>query len=421
MQINFYQSIGLIDHLYHSALHAIRVPALLTGAMGLSIRKGCTASWIVSTPILVLGFFCDPGQIDPDPKSCAIQKQNVGMINTSLNGGGPMKKSRFTEEQIVLALKQAELGTSVPEVCRKLGISDATFYTWRKRYGGISPSELKYMRQLEEENLRLKKLVADLNLDKAMLQEVPGKKDLTLARLREWVRELQARYGASERQVYFALQVSRNSFRYRSEEADDSALRLRIREITETRVHYGYQRVHILLRREGWRNNHKRIYRLYSEQGLSLRLKRTHRNKSAQRRQPQGLYPNHVWGMDFVSDALFDGRRLRLLTIIDLFTRECLGICVGQNLRSTEVAEMLNTIALRRPLPQLLKTDNGSEFAGKMLDKWVYEREIRIDFSRPGTPTDNATVESFNGRLRQECLNENWFMSLEDARCKIEA
>ncbi len=99
--------------------------------------------------------------------------------------------------------------------------------------------------------------------------------------------------------------------------------------------------------------------------------------------------------MDFVSDALFYGRRLRLLTVIDLYTRECLGICVGQNLRSTEVAEML--------------------------DRWVYERGIRIDFSRPGTPTDNATVESFNGRLRQECLNENWFMSLEDARCKIEA
>lgn len=105
----------------------------------------------------------------------------------------------------------------------------------------------------------------------------------------------------------------------------------------------------------------------------------------------------------------------------DLYTRECLGICVGQDLRSTEVAEMLNSIAFRRPLPQLLKTDNGSEFAGKMLDKWVYERGIRIDFSRPGTPTDNATVESFNGRLRQECLNKNWFMSLEDARCKIEA
>lgn len=116
---------------------------------------------------------------------------------------------------------------------------------------------------------------------------------------------LQARYGASEQQVCFALQVSRSSFRYRSVAADDSALRLRIREITETRLHYGYRRVHILLRREGWRDNHKRIYRLYSEQGLSLCLKRPHRNKSAPRRQPQpqGLYPNHVWGMDFVSDA----------------------------------------------------------------------------------------------------------------------
>ncbi len=236
-----------------------------------------------------------------------------------------------------------------------------------------------------------------------------GKKDLTLARLREWVRELQTRYGASERQVCFALRVSRSSFRYRSVAADDSALRLRIREITETRVHYGYRRVHILLRREGWRDNHKRIYRLYREQGLSLRLKRPHRNKSAQRRQPQpqGLYPDHVWGRDFVSDALFDGRRLRLLTVIDLYTRECLGICVGQNLRSTEVAEMLNTIALRRPLPRLLKTDNGSEFAGKMLDKWVYERGIRIDFSRPGTPTDNATVESFNVSLYFYTLTKN--------------
>ncbi|WP_371558854.1 IS3 family transposase [Pantoea sp. OXWO6B1] len=330
-----------------------------------------------------------------------------------------MKKSRFTEEQIVFALRQAELGTSVPEVCRKLGISDATFYTWRKKYGGISPSELKHMRQLEEENLRLKKLVAVLSPDKAMLQDVLAKKKLTLARLREWVQDLQARYGASERQICFALRVSRSSFRYRSVAADDSALRLRIREISETRLHYGYRRVHVMLRREGWRDNHKRICRLYSEQDLSLRLKRPRRNKSALRRQPQPQ--GFIWGMDFVSDALFDGRRLRLLTVIDLYTRECLGICVGQNLRSTEVAEMLDSIAFRRPLPQLLKTDNGSEFAGKMLDKWGYERGIRIDFSRPGTPTDNATVESFNGRLREEGLNENGFMSLEDARSKIEA
>lgn len=214
---------------------------------------------------------------------------------------------------------------------------------------------------------------------------------------------MQTRYGASEKQVYFALKISRSSYRYRSVAADDSALRLRIREITETRVHNGYRRVHVMLKREGWRDNHKRIDRLYREQGLSLRLKRPHRNKSALKRQPQplGLYPNYVWGIDFVSDVLFDGHRLRLLTVIALDTRECPGTCVGQNLRSSEVVEMLNIIALRRPLPQLLKTDNGFKFAGKMLGKWVYERDMRIDFSRPGTPTDNATVESFNGRLRQ--------------------
>ncbi|PXI36424.1 hypothetical protein DMQ35_24435 [Klebsiella quasipneumoniae] len=157
---------------------------------------------------------------------------------------------------------------------------------------------------------------------------------------------MQARYGASERQVCFALRVSYSSFRYRSVAADDSALRLCIREITETRVHYCYRRIHVMLRREGWRNNHKHIYRIYSEQGLSLRLKRPRRNKSAQRRQPQPqeLYPNHVWGMDFVSDALFDGRRLCLLTVIDLYTRECLRICMGQNLRSTEVAQLRSDV-----------------------------------------------------------------------------
>ena len=246
-----------------------------------------------------------------------------------------------------------------------------------------------------------------------------GKKEVTLPRLREWGRDLQARYGASERQVCFALRVSRSSFRYRSVAADESPLR----EITETRVHYGYRRVHVMPRRGGWRDNHKRIHRLYCEKGLSLCLKLPCCNKSAQRRQPQpqGLYPNHVLGMDFVSYALFDGRRLRRLTVIDLYTRECPGICVGQYLRSSEVAEMLNSIAIRRPLPQLMNIDNGSEFAGKMLDRWVYKRGIRIDFSHTGTPTDNATVEFINGRLRQGCLNENWFMSLEDVQCKIEA
>ncbi|MBU73920.1 IS3 family transposase [Spongiibacter sp.] len=334
-----------------------------------------------------------------------------------------MKRSRYTEEQIAFALKQAELGTPVPEVCRKMGVSDATFYNWRKKYGGLGPSELKRLKQLEEENHRLKKLVADLSLDKAMLQDVVGKKALRPPRKRQLVADLQARYGVSERQACAVLQFSRASCRYQPVARDSSALSMRIREITLTRLHYGYRRVHVQLQREGWRDNHKWVYRLYRDQGLSLRLKRPRRNKAAKNRQPlqQANHPNHIWGMDFVSDALFDGRRLRLLTIIDQFTRECLGIVVGQSLKGHDVQEALTAIARFRGNPEVLKTDNGSEFAGKVMDRWAYERNIEIDFSRPGKPTDNATVESFNGRLRQECLNENWFLSLADAREKIEA
>ena len=216
--------------------------------------------------------------------------------------------------------------------------------------------------------------------------------------------------------------ISRASYHYQSVARDSSVLSQRIREITQVRVHYGYRRVHVLLQREGWQDNHKRIYRLYREQGLSLRLKRPRRNKAAKNRQPlqSAAYPNQIWAMDFVSDALFDGRRLRMLTIIDLFTRECLGIVTGQSLKGDDVKEALTRIARFRGVPQMLKSDNGSEFAGKVMDRWAYEHGIGIDFSRPGKPTDNAGVESFNGRFRQECLNEHWFLSLADAQRKIE-
>ena len=197
---------------------------------------------------------------------------------------------------------------------------------------------------------------------------------------------------------------------------------MRIKEITSVRVHYGYKRVHVMLKREGWRDNHKRVYRLYRAEGLSLRHKRPKRNKSAQLRQPKHLVNsmNEIWSMDFVSDALFDGRRLRALTIVDNFTRECLAIKVGQSLRSDDVVQTLNQILQKRGVPKTIKTDNGPEFISKEMDRWAYENGVELDFSRPGRPTDNAKVESFNGRLRQECLNANWFLSLEDAKGKIE-
>ncbi len=198
---------------------------------------------------------------------------------------------------------------------------------------------------------------------------------------------------------------------------------MRIKEIAATRVHYGYRRVHVMLRREGWNDNHKRVYRLYRTEGLSLQHKRPKRNKSARLRQPKHLVRamNEIWSMDFVSDALFDGRRLRALTVVDTYTRECLAIEVGQSLKGEDVVRTLERITGQRGWPGTIKTDNGSEFISKAMDRWAYENGVELDFSRPGKPTDNAKIESFNGRLREECLNAHWFLSLDDAKCKIEA
>ena len=198
---------------------------------------------------------------------------------------------------------------------------------------------------------------------------------------------------------------------------------MRIKEIANTRVHYGYRRVHVMLKREGWQDNVKRVYRLYQEQGLSLRMKRPKRNKSARLRQPKHVVTamNQIWSMDFVADALFDGRKLRALTVVDNYTRESLAIDVGQSLKGDDVVATLNRIAATRGLPATIKVDNGSEFISKVMDRWAYERGVELDFIRPGKPTDNAKIESFNGRFRQECLNLHWFLSLEDAKGKIEA
>jgi len=175
-------------------------------------------------------------------------------------------------------------------------------------------------------------------------------------------------------------------------------------------------------KRKGWPGSHKRVYRFYQAEGLSLRMKRPKRNKSARLRQPKQFATtiNQIWSMDFVADALLDGRRLSALTVVDNYTRESLAIDMGQNLKGDDVVNTLNRIATYRGLPTTIKVDNGSEFISKIMDRWAYERGVELDFSRPGKPTDNAKVESFNSRFRQECLNAHWFLSLDDAKTKIE-
>jgi putative transposase len=198
---------------------------------------------------------------------------------------------------------------------------------------------------------------------------------------------------------------------------------MRIREIAQARVRYGYRKILALLHREGWKVGRYLVYRLYKEEGLTLRQRLRRRRRVAvhrrERQKPTG--PNQVWSLDFVADQLADGRRFRALTVVDVFTRECPAIEVGQSLKGEDVVRVLNRIKGQRGAPKMLFCDNGSEFSSQAMDLWAYQNGVRIDFSRPGKPTDNAHVESFNGTFRQECLNAHWFMTLSEAKEIIEA
>ncbi|WP_410014157.1 IS3 family transposase [Sodalis sp. C49] len=333
-----------------------------------------------------------------------------------------MKKSKFTEEQIAFALKQAEGGTRVAEVCRKMGISEATFFNWKKKFGGMGVAELRRLRQLEDENQRLKRLVADLSLDKEMLQDVLKTKVLKPARKREIVHFLLDAYRVGIRRACQTIPMSRSVYHYRSCR-DDRVLTMRIREIAETRIRYGCERIHVQLRREGWRVNHKKTHRIYCQEGLNLRCKRPRRHVTAAHRRERPLVsnPDQCWSMDFVADNLFNRRWFRALTVVDNFSRECLAIHAGQSLRGEDVVAVLEHLRLmHNRVPLRIQADNGSEFISKVLDRWAYENKVTMDFSRPGTPTDNPFIESFNGSLRDECLNIHWFLSMEDVQEKLD-
>lgn len=238
------------------------------------------------------------------------------------------------------------------------------------------------------------------------------------------VKKTQSAYGVSERRACEVLRHPRATHRYASVKDDQAALRSRIREIAGVHVTWGYQRIWIKLRREGYAVNRKRAYRLYREEGLCVGRHKPRRHRSSVTRPEltRATRVNESWSMDFMADQLFDGRRFRLLTIVDDFTRESLAIEVGRALRGDDVACVLDRIrALRDALPKKIRVDKGSEFTSKRLDQWAYLNGVRLDFSRPGKPTDNGLIEAFNGRLRAECLNENWFLSLDDAEQKVEA
>lgn len=238
---------------------------------------------------------------------------------------------------------------------------------------------------------------------------------------------LQSQRGYSQRRACRLVHCHRQVARHVSNRSDDVPLpddvplRERLRELAQQRKRWGYRMLGGALRLEGWNINHKRTYRIYKEEKLDLRPKRRKRIKSEKRGQPQAAKAaNEVWTMDFTSDMLCDGRSFRTLNVIDVFTRRCLAIEADTSLSSERVVRVVNQLTEQYGKPKLLQIDNGPEFRGRKLDQWTSKNSVELHFIDPGKPTQNGHIESFNGRFRDECLNQEWFTSLKEARTLIE-
>jgi len=227
--------------------------------------------------------------------------------------------------------------------------------------------------------------------------------------------------GLSARKACILVDLSRSAYGYRSHRQDDTALRSRLRELAVERKRFGSPRLHILPQREHLVVNHKRTERIYREEGLALRRKRRRKGAAGIRMvMPAPERPNQKWSMDFVTDSIVTGRRFRALAIVDDYSRECPAIEVDTSLGGARVVRVLERLADMRGLPEVITVDNGPEFAGRIMDEWAYRKDVKLSFIRPGKPVENAFAESFNGRLRDECLNTNWFLSVKHAREIIE-
>jgi putative transposase len=228
--------------------------------------------------------------------------------------------------------------------------------------------------------------------------------------------------GYTQRRACALAGIDPRVYRRRPKRPRDKGLRERLRKLSAERRRFGYRRLHILLKREGWHVNWKKLYRIYKEEGLSVR-KRGGRKRAVGTRAPMAIPqgPNQRWSLDFVSDSLSDGRRFRILNVIDDFSRECLAAVVDTSLSGERVARELDRIAETRGYPCMVASDNGTELTSNAILKWQEDRKVEWHYIAPGKPMQNGLVESFNGRMRDECLNEHLFDTLRHARHLIAA
>ncbi|MEJ8564808.1 MULTISPECIES: IS3 family transposase [unclassified Micrococcus] len=336
-------------------------------------------------------------------------------------------RKRHTPEQVVRKLGQADRmladGQDVAAVCRELGVSEQTYYRWRNQYGGLKAEDAKRLKELEKQNATLKRLLAEAELEKAALKELAGGKLLSPDRRRAAVDHLKRKLRVSERMACRLVGLSRSAYR-RPLKGDtvadpDRALREWLRAWAKDHPRYGYRRAYHDARAEGWVVNHKKIQRLWRDEGLRVpQRRRRKRVGSSTVDAPTADAPNVVWAVDFQFDADEHGRPIKICSIVDEHTRECIGGLVERSITADRLTAHLEDLVAARGAPAVLRSDNGPEFISEAMADWAGTR-TGLSYIPPGSPWRNGYVESFNSRIRDECLNINSFYSLLHAQVII--
>ncbi|WP_423825875.1 IS3 family transposase [Salmonella enterica] len=333
-----------------------------------------------------------------------------------------MKRSKFTETQIVNILKLAEKGVKVTDICREHGISSATYYQWKSKYGGLEASDLKRLREIEAENAKLKKMYAELALENAAIKDLLGK-PVTPERRREATQHLVYQGLLSIAKACRLTGLSRRSWyrpdpkqnRLKRDQPIVDALNTIIQDSTRSR--WGFWKCFHRLRLDGNLWNFKRVWRIYC--AMNLNQKRRTKKRLPERNPAPLAVPakaNYSWSFDFMSDALYSGTRFRVLNIIDEGTREALDIVVDTSLPATRVVRVLEQLKEERGVPRMIRVDNGSEMTSSAFTKWCENNHVRICYIEPGKPNQNAYIERFNRSYRTEVLNPHLFSSLAQVR-----
>ncbi|WP_156178101.1 IS3 family transposase [Puniceibacterium sp. IMCC21224] len=330
-----------------------------------------------------------------------------------------MKMTRYSEPQILAILRQAEGGVPVAELCREHGMSTASFYKWRAKYGGMDASMIAQTKALEDENRRLKKMFAELSMQNELLKEALGKKLTGPSQRREMAATAVERRGVSVAVACRTFGVSETCYRYSPLLSDENEqIADLLVGLTDTRKTWGFGLCYLHLRNvKGHPWNHKRVYRIYCALELNLRIKPRKRLK---RDKPDALAvpeaPNMTWSMDFMADRLSDGRQFRLLNVLDDFNREGLGIEVDFSLPAERVIRSLDRIIEWRGKPGTIRVDNGPEYISIKLLEWAEKQGVTLQHIQPGQPQQNAYIERYNRTVRNEWLDQHIIENIEEAQ-----